>query len=170
MLVYAVAFGILAHTFLWGAGLALGLMPRRWRGFWPAFALPAGFALQNAVVWCGAYADLDGTQSYALPCELIPIIFLIAGILRRRYPPLGSSTRPLHLGREALRWWGVAALAAAVLAILAYPLTQAAKGLTTISYGSCDAADYAAGARVLQSFAHNDRTGFLGLTEVVQIR
>jgi len=170
MLVYAVAFGILAHGFFWGAGLALCLMPRRWRSFWPAFALPAGFALQNIVVWCGAYADLEGTRAYAIPCEVIPLLFLVAGILRRRYPPLGSSTHPLHLGRELLRWWGVAAIAAAVLAAVAYPLTQAAKGLTTASLGSCDAPDYAAGARVLQSFAHSDRTGFLGLTEVVRVR
>jgi hypothetical protein len=38
-----------------------------------------------------------------------------------------------------------------------------------VSLGSCDAADYAAGARVLTEFARADRAGFLGLTEVVAV-
>jgi hypothetical protein len=160
MLVYAVAFGLLLHEFFWGVGLALVLMPRRWRPFWPALALPAGLALQNLVVWCGAYADLNGTQAYAVPCEIIPVLLLIAGL----------RVRAARLWRELTAWLPVGAVASGVLAALVYPLTQAAKGLTSASLGSCDAADYAAGARVLQSFAHGDRSGFLGLTEVVQVQ
>ena len=169
MLVYAVAFGLLLHQFLWGAGLAQVVMPRRWRRFWPALALPAGMALQNLVVWCGAYADLAGTQTYAVPCELIPVLFLVAGWWRRRLPPLGASAQPFRPWRELAAWSPVGLVACGVLALLVYPLTQAAKGLTSASLGSCDAADYAAGARVLQFFAHGDRSGFLGQTEVVHV-
>jgi hypothetical protein len=170
MLVYAVAFGIFAHIFLWGVGLALCLMPRRWRTFWPALTLPAGLALQNAVVWGGAHSGLAGTDRYALPCEIIPLIFLAAGIWRRRAWARAAAQRPPRVLGELVRWWGVAALAAGLLGILVYPLSRAAKGLTTASLGSCDAADYAVGARVFQEFAHHDRTGFIGLTEVVRIR
>ena len=192
MLVTAVAFGLLLHEFFWGVGLALVLMPRRWRRFWPALALPAGMALQNLVVWCGAYADLEGTQAYAVPCEIIPVLMLVAGFLRNGTRPIearpseapkgkagqGGARPPGALVRvraaclwsELTAWLPVAAVASGVLAALAYPLTQAAKGLTSASLGSCDAADYAAGARVLQSFAHHDRSGFLGLTEVVHVQ
>ncbi|HNC23441.1 MAG TPA: hypothetical protein PLU52_04480, partial [Opitutaceae bacterium] len=55
------------------------------------------------------------------------------------------------------------------LGALVRPMAQASKMLTTVSLGSCDAADYAAGARVLQEFARGDRSGFLGLTEVVRV-
>ena len=55
------------------------------------------------------------------------------------------------------------------LVLLVLPVAIASRGLTTLSLGSCDAADYAAGARVLMEFARADRTGFLGLTEVVQV-
>ena len=58
---------------------------------------------------------------------------------------------------------------AVVLVVVVTPLAGAADFLTTISLGSCDAADYAAGARVLMEFARSDRTGFLGLTEVVSV-
>ncbi len=172
MLVYAVAFGLLLHEFFWGVGLALVLMPRRWRQFWPALALPAGMALQNLVVWCGAYANLKGTQAYAIPCEIIPVLLLLAGCFRggARSPNALVRARPIRPWRELWAWLPVAAVASGVLAVLAYPLTQAAKGLTSASLGSCDAADYAAGARVLQSFAHSDRSGFLGLTEVVHVQ
>ena len=56
-----------------------------------------------------------------------------------------------------------------VLGLLVVPLAWASKGLTTLSLASCDAGDYAAGARVLQEFARTDRSGFLGLTEVVRV-
>ena len=51
---------------------------------------------------------------------------------------------------------------AVVLVVVVTPLAGAADFLTTISLGSNDAPDYAAGARVLMEFARSDRTGFLG--------
>ena len=54
--------------------------------------------------------------------------------------------------------------------MLIQPMTQPGPGLTASSLGSCDQADYAAGARVLQEFSKDDRTGFLGLPEVTRVR
>src|SRR5262249_35656053 len=67
------------------------------------------------------------------------------------------------------RFGVVAMLVAGGLLLLMLPMAIASRGLTTLSLGSCDAADYAAGARVFMEVAHTDRTGFLGLTEVVHI-
>jgi hypothetical protein len=159
MLFYVVAFGVLAHILFWGAGLALLTMPRPWRAYWPILAAPAGCALQSLVVWAGAYADLPGTGSYAWVSEAIPCALLAAGWLRRGRFAV----------RDVRRFAGLGLLCAGVVQFLVTPLAQASKGLTTASLGSCDAADYAAGARVLMEFAHRDRTGFLGLTEVVRV-
>jgi hypothetical protein len=49
------------------------------------------------------------------------------------------------------------------------PWARQRGGLTTISNGSCDAADYAAGARVLGEFRPDDRSGFIGQREVAGI-
>ena len=62
------------------------------------------------------------------------------------------------------------ALVAGCLALAVLPLALASRELTTLSLGSCDAADYAAGARVLQEFARDERGGLLGLTEVVRVQ
>ena len=159
MLYYLVAFGVLAHVLFWGAGLALLTMPRPWRAYWPILAAPAGFALQSLVVWMAAYGGLPGTQAYAWASELLPAALLAAGLARR-----GRSVRG-DVGRFAGLWL----VGAALLAILVRPLATAAKGLTTASLGSCDAADYAAGARVFMEFSHHDRSGFLGLMEVVRV-
>jgi len=159
MLPYVVAFGVLLHVLFWGAGLAALVMPQPWRPFWPILAAPAGLALQSLAVWVGAQAGLPGTQAYAWPAELIPLLLLVAGLRRRA-----------DFGwREISRFAGVGLIMAACLATMVRPLTRAASGLTTVSLGNCDAADYAAGARVLQEFARHDRTGFLGLTEVVRV-
>ncbi len=160
MLYYLVAFGVLAHVFFWGAGLSLLVMPRPWRRYWPVLAAPAGCALQSVVVWAAAYADLPGTRSYAWPVELLPLALLVAGLRRR-----GGR----EAGRDLGRFGGLWLLGAAVLGVLVGVLAQVAKGLTTASLGNCDAADYAAGARVLMEFSRPDRSGFLGLTEVVRI-
>jgi hypothetical protein len=56
------------------------------------------------------------------------------------------------------------------LALLVLPVAIASNRLTTLSLGSCDAADYAAGARTLMEFARSDRAGFLGLSEVVSVQ
>ncbi|MBS0662663.1 MAG: hypothetical protein JSR48_05320 [Verrucomicrobia bacterium] len=153
------AYGLLLHLLLWGAGAAILLAPARWRRFWPAFAAPMGIALQSAVVWAGAYAGLTGTDTYARWSLLLPLALLVVAVRRR-----GGRVR-----REAAAWWGVALAMALALGALVGPMAQASRELTTVSLGSCDAADYAAGARVLQEFARSDRSGFLGLTEVVRV-
>ncbi len=160
MISFAVAFALLLHIALWGAGLAVVIMPLPWRRFWPVLVMPAGFALQSAVVWIGAQAGLHGTNSYAWISELIPIA-LLALALRR----IGFRRLRIDLGR-----FGLVCLAmAGSLLALVLPLAIVSPGLTTISLGSCDAADYAAGARVFMEFAHSDRSGFLGLTDVVRV-
>lgn len=160
MYFYLVAFGLLLHVLFWGAGVALLAMPRPWEKFWPVLAAPAGFAVQSLAVWIGAYAGLKGTNQYAWASEILPVGLLIAGVWWS-----GSALAWCGLKKMPAVW-----LATAVcLAVLVLPLARASKGLTTVSLGSCDAADYAAGARVLMEFARSDRSGFLGLTEVVQV-
>ncbi|HYP18020.1 MAG TPA: hypothetical protein VEQ65_12485 [Opitutus sp.] len=159
MYYFAVGFGAWLHVFFWGAGLAMWSMPRPWARFWPVLACPAGLALQSLVVWLGAYAGFAGTDVYAWWAEALPLVLLVAGGRRRG----GRAAR--EIGRFAGLWL----LMAANLAVLLTPLARAARGLNTLSLGSFDAADYAAGARVLKEFAHADRAGFLGLTEVVRV-
>ena len=159
MLPLIVAFGLLLHLAFWGSGLAMLAMPRPWSRFWPILAPAAGCALQTLVVWAGAYADLRGTNAYAWPGEIIPAALLALGLWRRRARVL----------REIARLGAVWAVVAGCLAALVRPLALAAPGLTTVSLGNCDAADYAAGARVLMEFAHSDRSGFLGLAQVVRV-
>lgn len=160
MIHFLVAFGLLLHVWLWGAGLALLAMPWRWRRFWPVLVLPAGFALQSAIVWLAAYADLPGARSYAVWTEPLPVILIALGLWRR-----GWRGARADVGRFGV----LAGIVAGCLVLLVLPLALASRGLTTISLGSNDAADYAAGARVLLEFAHSDRMGFMGLTEVVQL-
>jgi hypothetical protein len=160
MIHFVVSFALLLHVLLWGAGAALLAMPRPWRRFWPVLIVPCGLALQSAVVWAGAHAGLRGTNSYALASEIIPAL-LLALALRRH----GARRAWTDLTRFGVVW----AIMAGALALLTLPLAFAARGLTTISLGSCDAADYAAGARVLMEFARADREGFLGLAEVVRV-
>jgi len=170
MYFYLVAFGLLAHVLFWGAGLAMLAMPARWRRFWPVLVLPVGFTLQALAVWAGAHTGLRGTDSYAWASEVVPLA-LLALALRWRGGPAGAkvSGRLRVLGGELRRFGGVGLVTVLVLAALVLPLARASKGLTTISLGGCDAADYAAGARVLMEFARGDREGFLGLTEVVRV-
>jgi hypothetical protein len=161
MIHFVVAFALLLHVLFWGAGAAMLAMPWPWRRFWPVLIVPAGLALQSAVVWAGSHAGLRGTQAYAWWSELIPVALLIAGIRAR-----GVGRVLTDVNRFGLVW----AAAGGCLMLLVLPLAFASKGLTTISLGSCDAADYAAGARVLMEFARFDREGFLGLTEVVRVQ
>ena len=161
MIYLIVAFALLAHVLFWGAGLAMLVMPRPWGRFWPILAGVAGLALQSTVVWCAAYADLPGTLSYGWASEIIPAVLLAAGRCRRR-----AGRRALS---EVAGLSGVWLICAAALAAMVWPLAHASKTLTTVSLGSCDAADFAGGGRVLMEFAHHDRTGFLGLTEVVRV-
>jgi hypothetical protein len=160
MYFFLVAFGLLLHAFFWGAGLAVLLMPHPWKRFWPVLAAPAGLVLQSLVVWAGAYANLPGTNRYAWWSEAVPVAIAIWALLRRH---------PLLLWRDLSKLAGLWAIMAFCLTALVVPLARASRGLTTMSLGSCDAADYAAGARVLMEFARSDRSGFIGLTEVVQV-
>ena len=161
MLHVAVAFALLLHVLFWGAGPALLVMPRPWRRLWPVLIVPCGLALQSAVVWLGAHAGLRGTNAYAAASELIPAA-LLALALRRH----GGRRAWTDVSRFGVVW----AITTGCLALLTLPLVFASRGLTTISLGSCDAADYAAGARVLMEFARTDRGGFLGLDEVVRVQ
>src|SRR5258705_12811875 len=82
MIHYVVAFALLLHVLFWGAGAAMLAMPKRWRRFWPVLIVPAGLALQSAVVWAGAHAGLRGTQSYAWWSELVPLGLLFVAFRR----------------------------------------------------------------------------------------
>ncbi len=153
---------LLLHTAWWGVGLALLLMPRPWRRFWPVFVPVCGFGLQTAAVWAGVMLDLPGTRSYAGWSELLPGLLLLLG-LRRHGWRMGA------LAHDVARTSGLWAAVAGVLFLLIQPMTEARRELTTLSLGSCDAADYAAGARLMEEFRRSDRSGFLGLTEVVEL-
>ncbi len=161
MIHFPVAFALWLHVLLWGAGAAALLVPRAWRRFWPVLVVPAGLALQSAVVWFGALANFKGTNSYAIVSEILPVVLLVAACWRR-----GARSLWVDVQRIGLVWLACAG----VLVLLVTPLAWASKGLTTVSLASCDAADYAAGARVLQEFARTDREGYLGLTEVVRVQ
>ena len=168
MIHYAVAFGLLLHVLLWGAGAAMLAMPRPWRRFWPVLVVPAGLALQSAIVWFGALVGLRGTDSYVWPSEVIPVVLLALALWRwGREDGWAAAWRMARndVERTGLVWAAVAGC----LLLLVLPVAIASKGLTSLSLGSCDAADYAAGARVLMEFARDDRSGFLGLTEVVRV-
>jgi hypothetical protein len=160
MIHFPVAFALLLHVLLWGAGAAMLAMPPRWRRFWPVLVVPAGFALQSAAVWAGALAGWRGTNAYALWAEALPVGLLVFALARN-----GVRRTTAEASRFGLVW----ALVAGCLALLVLPMAVASKSLTTISLGSCDAADYAAGARVLMEFARTDRDGLLGLAEVVRV-
>ena len=140
----------IALTFFWGLGLTLLVVPRRWRPFWPAFCGPVGLALQSLVVWIGAHTALRGTDHYGATASLLPFVLLLAA--RRRFDVLIR-------GRC---WVAVFALMAASLVVQCYPFTKPPGRLTAVALSSCDAADYAAGARVFKEFSRDDREGFLG--------
>jgi hypothetical protein len=158
---FAVGAALLLHILFWGVGGAMLAMPRPWRRFWPVLIAPTGLALQSAVVWIGAHAGWRGTNSYAWWSEAVPVALLVAGVWRR-----GARACWIDVSRFGLVWL----MMAGCVVLLVLPQAIAAKGLTTISLGSCDAGDYAAGARVLQEFASTDREGFLGLAEVVRVQ
>ncbi len=163
MLYYLTAIGLIAHTLFWGAGLALFWSPRAWRPCWWALAPALGQALQSAVVWAGAHSALAGTNVYAWWSELLPLALLGAALLR-------ESGAVRRMFRSVLAAGGVVILMLTAGWLLVSPLRMASRDMTTVSLGSCDQADYAAGARVFQEFSRQDRTGFLGLPEVTKVR
>jgi len=155
---HLLAAAVTLHAYFWGAGLAGLALPRAWRRWWWVFAPGLGLALQSGVVWAGAHAGLPGTDRYAAWTELLPAGLLVAGWARRgRWREAAAAWRPAV---------GTAALLAVASWLLVSPMTAGTNVPTTVSLGSCDAADYAAGARVLEEFARDDRTGFLGEPEV----
>lgn len=158
---YLTACGLILHTYFWGAGFALLGLPARWRRFWWMFAPGLGWALQSAVVWAGAHTALAGTDAYGWASEVLPAALLVTAAWRH-----GRGGRILAGWRAAA---GVAALGLAAGWMLLSPMTAASRSLTSTSLGSCDHADYAAGARVFKEFSRDDRTGFLGLPEVTRV-
>lgn len=164
MLYYIIAAALVLHTVFWGLGLSWLLLPRAWRRWWWALAPGLGLALQSAVVWVGAHTPLAGTNAHAIWSELLPLGLLGAAIAR--------SGRPAVAGWLLAGWSARGLLLVAVVAGWALLWPMARRGswtLTASSLGSCDHADYAAGARVFQEFSKDDRTGFLGLTEVTRV-
>lgn len=157
MYYYLLAAALVLHAYFWGWGLAWWLSPREWRRSTWLLAPGWGLALQSAVVWFAAKTDLAGTNAYARTSELLPLALIAVAVWRRGLP-----RRP-NL-RVAVA--GLFVLAATGWLYLS-PMVTATRGrLTAVSLGSCDVADYAAGARVFQEFSRSDRTGFLGQKEV----
>lgn len=159
MLFLTSAAALALHTLFWGAGLALLIVPQRWKRYWPVFVPLCGLTLQSTVVWLGIYTDLPGTQSYAAASEFIPAALLAWGGWRRR----------VRIVADLARFRALGGLMLVLLVVTVWPFAAASDELTTSSMGSCDAADYAAGARVLREFSRDDRSGFMGLKEVVQL-
>lgn len=160
-MVHYLAIGlVLLHTLFWGMGLALWITPKGWRRAWPLLVPVLGWALQSAVVWAGAMADLGGTAVYGRASLVLPLVLLVTGLRRRGWRRAGADWR---------RTAGVWGLVVATAGLLTWPYAAASRELTTLSLGSCDAADYAAGARLLHEFARGDRDGFVGQTEVVSV-
>jgi hypothetical protein len=159
---FIAALGLIAHVTFWGAGLALLVMPRRLQRWWPALAPMAGLTLQTTVVYWTGRLPLAGANTYAWPAEIVPVAFLFAAWRWRR----------LDVRREVralARWWPVAAAQLAVLVLLLWPLVSGGVKLTSLALGSCDAGDYAAGVRVFQEFAPDDRTGVMAQAETVWV-
>jgi hypothetical protein len=159
MTYYLAAAALVFHSYFWGAGISLLALPRVWRCYWWAFAPCFGLALQSAVVWAGAHSSLAGTDVYARASEGLPLVLGLTA--------LGLYWRTFLRGIWAARGLAVVMLAGGWL--LLSPMASASKELTTLSMGGCDHADYAAGARVFQEFAHGDRTGLLGQPEVTSV-
>ncbi|MGI8820798.1 MAG: hypothetical protein ACR2ID_08035 [Chthoniobacterales bacterium] len=163
MVWFLIACALVLHTYFWGAGLTYFITPRRWLRFWWAFSPMAGLALQSAVVWAGAHTALAGTRSYAFPALLLPAGLLVAAVIR-----LGSR-RAWDLLLAPRKAWALWSIMAFCLALQVYPMARLSTELTSMSLGSCDAADYAAGARVFQDFSSRDRSGFLGQGKVTEV-
>ena len=165
MLYYLIAAGMIAHTYFWGAGLALLVLPRAWRRWRWVFAPGFGMALQSAVVWAGAHTTLHGTNAYALWTEFLPLALLGIGV-SRQVLRVGWGFFEVYLRQP---FYFVAAIMVVGGWLLLSPMAAAGRGVTSSSLGSCDHADYAAGARVFAEFSSEDRMGLMGLKEVTHI-
>ncbi len=159
MLYYFVAAGLVLHAYFWGVGLSWLVVPHRWRRWWWVFAPVLGLALQSAFVWYAAHTPVKGANAYAWWSELLPLCLIGIGLWRKEV-----------VWRSASRILPLALLMVVTGWLLISPMIVSSGGtLTSSSLGSCDHADYAAGARALQEYARDDRLGFLGLTEVTQV-
>lgn len=159
MIWYGMGVLLILHAFLWGWGMTLLILPGRWRRFWPAFCAPVGLALQSALVWAATHTSLPGTDSYARASLVLPVALAVAALIVRGPADAGRLLAQLR------RWWMLALVMACSLTLQTYPFTKPPAMLTSIAMTSCDAADYAVGARVLKEFAHGERTGYLGVAE-----
>lgn len=167
MVWYFTGVALLLTIFFWGIGLTFLVLPRRWWRFWSVFCPYFGLALQSALVWGVAHVAvaLRGTDRYAGWALLLPAGLSLGAVWRvGGWRPLGRL-----LGEGIVRPWGLWLATAVTFAVVVYPFTRPPGTLTCVAMSSCDAADYAVGARVFKEFSADDRTGFLGLTEVVQI-
>jgi hypothetical protein len=160
-------FGLL---FVWGAGAAMLVLPRRWRHHWPVFAPMCGIATMSAVVWIGVGTPAAGTAAYAVWTWPVPGALLAAAVILAVRRTGGWTPAVRVLGRDLLRQGPLAAVTLGVLLVCTTLMDRASPRLTSFSSGSCDAADYAAGARVMRDFSGRDRTGQLGNREVVALR
>lgn len=142
----------------WGWGLTRLITPRAWRGWEPALVPMAGLGLQTAVVWAGAWLNLPGTLAYGGAVQAVP-----AGLAIWAWRRHGGG---MAAWRATWTWHGAAGL---TLGAGLVALGAGGGGPTAMSLGSCDLADYAAGARLFLEFSRTDRMGFLGLTEVVAV-
>lgn len=162
MFYYLIVAVLTAHLAFWGAGLAWLITPRRWRMGAPLLALPAGLALQSAVVWAAGWLPVAGTDAYGRAALIVPLGLLLVAWRRDRrgagWSGAGGRFNAVVLG-----------LALAVALFAVSPWARSGGGLTTITNGSCDAADYAAGARVFKEFLPADRSGFIGQREVAGV-
>lgn len=158
------ALAMVAVLFGLGAPVALVALPRAWRMHWPVLAPLGGAALASLVAWLAAISGHRLSLSWTW-AAVIAAGVLAAGVVlreRRRLPRL--------VFRGLRRHGAVLVLTCGVLLVTARPFAQARLGLTTISLGSCDAADYAAGANLLRDVDPDDRSGFNGHTETVALR
>ncbi len=162
MIWYWMGLALVLHVYLWGLGLTWLILPGRWRRFWPAFCAPVGLGLQSAVVWVGTHTSLPGTDHYARASLVLPMGLFVAATAVHR--PAGT----WRLLVQLRRWWAVAAIMVGSLTLQTYPFTRPPHVLTAIAMTSCDAADYAAGARVFEEFSRADHTGYLGVKEPVR--
>lgn len=158
-------FSLLVFWAGWGLGLALWILPPVWRRYLWALCLPFGMSLQIAVVWFIAMSG--GTvQIYGRWLNLLPTIVLISALLRRK-------TRGwffLSLRSRIAKASSFLAIFAVTLVLLPGALSKFHPGeLTTFSFGSCDAPDYAMGVRLFLEKGRSFSDGFWGQSEVHQL-
>lgn len=165
MIWYYVGGALALLICLWGIGVAILVLPPRWRVFWPVLCPACGIALQSLVVWITASAGLPGTKHWAGAALGVPLA--ISALAVWRVGGLRKFGRILSGG--ARRFWPQWLFMAVCFVAITYPLTRPPGYLNAISLGSCDAGDYAAGGRVFAEFSRADRSGFMGESDVTRV-